>query len=217
MFSHRSVRLVVLAALLVLLALAGSLVIAQSDARLNQRAYFGGDALYCIDANGYPTTDFFPNGTGEFRLLNARGEILWRVDGQRVLDRVAQSQALGGEQVVVARGQGSYGPTTLKVYSNTSALVRFIFSGYDQYGKLNQFSFPFCTPVRTSSEFNPPALPTLTPTPSPIVIPTATALEPVNGWYPATCVNYVGNQPVSYFCWCDVQPSGGFCPAVILR
>jgi len=199
-----------------MLGLAATLVAAQNDLRLNQRAHFGGDALYCVDSEGRPTTAFFPEGEGEFRLLNARGDIIWTVSGRRVLNQVERSQARGGQEVVVARGQGTYGPVTLSVYSNSPNFVRFVFSGYDEYGKRNQFSFPFCTPVLTSSEFSPPPLPTLTPTPSAPLVPTA-VLGPVDGWYPATCIDYINNQPVSYFCWCQVEPSGGICPAVVLR
>ncbi len=92
--SHRSRAILLAGVMLGVVVLGISLVAAQQqlnfpDGRLNQIAYFGGDALYCVDKNFNATNSvqaFMDDGG--FRLLSKTGQVpvvrpLWRMSRQR--------------------------------------------------------------------------------------------------------------------------------------
>lgn len=157
------------AVLLLVLSLGVSVVLAQqsgqSDGRINRAAHFGGDALYCLDGNFQPTVQY-PTSEGGFRLLNVNGQVLWFVSYVEVQAALEQFVA-GGQPVLIATEQGSYGENTLSTYKVGSNDVYFIFTGYDEHGKFNSLTFKFCIPVNgsVSQIVVPTTGPTSTPAP----------------------------------------------------
>lgn len=115
----------------------------QSDGRINQIAHFGGDALFCVDADGNPTNDY--EKMAEIRLLNAEGQVLWSLPAESILASVADAEASGDDQVV-GTGDGSFGTGTLSVIE-TGDVPTFEFSGYDEFEKLNSVQFQGCQAV----------------------------------------------------------------------
>ena len=124
-------------------SLASAEDLVQPDGRLNQVAHFGGDSAYCVDAN-YVATDDYP-AQGGFRLLNSIGQELWFVPAAEITAAVDESVATGNA-VLVGEGQGTYGPTSLYTYYDGKTQV-FVYSGVDEFGKMNTLTFNLCTPV----------------------------------------------------------------------
>jgi len=116
------------------------------DGRINQVAHFGGDAFYCVD-DGFNSTTNYPEMVdgGGFRLLNIGGQELWFVPAADILAAVEESVATNSG-VLVAEGQGTYGPARLYTYFDGKE-QQFVFSGYDEFGKSNSLTFVPCTPV----------------------------------------------------------------------
>ena len=115
----------------------------QTDGRINQIAHFGGDALYCVDSAGNPTSNY-----GEmvaFRVLDANGQTLWSLPAATVLAGVTEAEANGQGQLIDT-GAGSYGPAAISVIA-TDGLPTFEFAAYDEFGKLNTLQFQGCQPV----------------------------------------------------------------------
>ena len=143
-------RLRVLAGLLLLLltsvSVASAQELVQPDGRLNQVAHFGGDALYCVDVNFVATTNY-PEmlDDGGFRLLDSKGQVLWFVPASQIVAAIEESLATGGG-VLVAEGQGTYGPVRLDTYFDGTDQV-FVFSGYDEFSKPNSLTYRGCAPV----------------------------------------------------------------------
>lgn len=123
---------------------------ASGDGRINVVHHFGGDVFYCVDANSIATNTFFTGVSGGIKLLNMNGEQLFFVPAEIVLAKTAEAQP-GGENVLVAQGQGTYGTVSIYVYKMTDGTVHFIFVGVDEHGKTNQVDSIGCQPV------NPPA------------------------------------------------------------
>jgi hypothetical protein len=146
----RSRRLVISISLLILVLSGASLVSAKQlvheDGRLNQVHHFGGDALYCVDANTVATNSYpkMLDGGG-FQLLSSSGQELWFVPAEDILAAIEESlDAEGG--VLIAQGMGTHGPARLYTYFDGN-VQHFVFSGYDEHGKPNMFDFTGCTPV----------------------------------------------------------------------
>ncbi len=118
----------------------------QPDGRINQVAHFGGDAFYCVDSS-FISTPNYPEmiDGGGFRLLNSGGQELWFVPAADILAAITESLA-NETAVLVAEGQGTYGPVRLYTYFDGNA-QQFVFSGYDEFGKTNSLTFVPCTPV----------------------------------------------------------------------
>ena len=144
------IRLLVFAlAVLLVSALSLGAVLATSpedDGRINQVHHFGGDALYCMDANGLSTNQYADFAA--FRLLNISGSILWEVSAEAVTEALATPD-LG---VLIAQGSGSYGPAWLWGVAPTGGDPVFTFMGYDEYGKPNVMTFTGCQPVGPEEE-----------------------------------------------------------------
>jgi hypothetical protein len=121
-----------------------------SDGRINVVHHFGGDVLYCVNEDLAPTNEFFTTTDGGMQVLNINGQLLWFVEAEVILEKVAAAEP-GGGNVLVAEGTGTYGPVALYTYKPDAETVRFIFVGMDEHGKTNQIDFEGCTPV------NPPA------------------------------------------------------------
>jgi hypothetical protein len=136
----------------------------QLDGRINQVSHFGGDAFYCIDSNGNPTTQFGENG---FLLLDINGQPLWRIEAATIEAAVASAQAQGGT-VLVAEGQGTYGPAQLYVQVLSNGDYEFYFFANDEYFKQNSMVFKFCRPEGVAEEVVPTGEPTAEPTDEPI-------------------------------------------------
>src|SRR5690554_6888977 len=114
--THNGARRPLLAAVgvLVLAALVGvSVVIApqlvHGDLRINQVHHFGGDAIYCVDRDLNPTTQYSDDGLGGFRLLNLQGQELGFIPAEQIHQTTEMALASGGG-VFVGSMQGSYGP-----------------------------------------------------------------------------------------------------------
>ncbi len=118
-----------------------------SDGRINVVAHFGGDALYCVDGDFMPTYQYSDLGAGGIRLLNQNGAQLWFVPASEIAPKVAEAQTNGGQGVLIGQGQGTYGPTTLYVYIDSTGNIRFSFTGYDEWGKTNTLEWTSCQPV----------------------------------------------------------------------
>ncbi len=140
------------------------------DGRLNQIAHFGGDAFYCVDADKNPTNDLEAfEEDGGFLLLDANGQELWFVAAADVAEAVATLEA-DSEPVLIASGQGSYGPVELYVYLAGDE-PEFVFIGYDEHGKSNSLTFRGCSPVGPGPDPDQPEAaedPTPTATPFPV-------------------------------------------------
>jgi hypothetical protein len=151
---RRGVLLSLVAAFLIVsgATLAGAQDLVHDDVRINQVAHFGGDALYCVDSNKVATTNY-PEmiDDGGMRLLNSKGQELWFLPAEDIL--VAIAEALDTNSAVLAgEGAGTHGPVRLYVYSDDGINPVFVFSGYDEYGKPNAFTFIPCIPVGPSPE-----------------------------------------------------------------
>jgi hypothetical protein len=111
------------------------------------------------------------NGGG-FRLLNMTGQHLWYIPGADVTKALDQLPN-GGSPVLVASGQGTYGPASLYVNKDANNLNIYIYTGYDNFGKPNSFIFGSCIPQGADPSFSltPSAVPSL----SPSTVPTGTA------------------------------------------
>lgn len=144
----------------------------QPDGRINQVHHFGGDALYCVDENKNPTSQYSDFGKGGLRLLNQDGQELWFLPSA-VIDEVAAQSEASNQMLLVAEDTGSYGPTSLYVFMAEEGGITFIFSGYDEHGKQNSITFKFCEPVGPAVEptkapisVDEPELPEETETPT---------------------------------------------------
>lgn len=174
-------RLGFVTAFLVLTVVGISVTLAQqlpfSDGRINQISFFGGDAFYCVDKE-YRVTMELPdvaNGGG-FRLLNMTGQHLWYIPGADVTTALDQLTGISGP-VLVARGQGTYGATSLYVNKDANNQNMYIYMGYDNYNKPNSFIFGSCIPQGAPADFSltPSSVP-IVPTNTPIVGASATAV-----------------------------------------
>ena len=130
--------------LLIVIVIVFARQIAQADGRINEVAHFGGDALYCVDANRNPTDQLPTTDPKGFRLLNMNGQELWYVPGHDVEAALAKS-VIGGDWELIAEGNGTYGPTSLHTYNVGGPNgIFYVFGGYDQYGKTNSLTFQSC-------------------------------------------------------------------------
>jgi hypothetical protein len=120
----------------------------QPDGRINQVAHFGGDSLYCVDANGSPTNDYA--ALAAFRVLDISGQDLWELSAEEVAASLAALDATGEDQII-GTGAGSYGTATLRLLANEGGTPSFQFAAYDEYGKLNTLEFQGCGPVGPSA------------------------------------------------------------------
>lgn len=190
---RRTLMLMILPVFILVLGISFALA-QQPDGRINQVAHFGGDALYCLDAN-YRVTVQYPSSEGGFRLLNKDGQELWFVSYTEVAAALDEAVP-GGAPVLVASGQGSYGPTELYTFEVGRDDVYFTFTGYDEHGKTNSLTFKFCIPVYGAAQPDQPGT-SVPPTPSSTEEPTP---EPL-------CVVDIGfdenENPVYYFGPCD--------------
>lgn len=143
-------RLALLAVAAMALAVTASVALAddlvQPDQRINQAAYFGGEALYCVNSDYEPTTNY--GEMAGFRLLDISGQELLYIPSADVTTAVSQSQA-SGEGVEVGSGWGSYGPVSLVAYADTAYpdTITFTFNGTDEWGKPESLTFTNCFPV----------------------------------------------------------------------
>lgn len=114
------------------------------DLRINQVHHFGGDALYCVDADLNPTSDFstMMDGGG-MRLLDQSGNELWFIPAADVSAAMDESIETGA-YAVVGSGFGTYGPTLLQIQSNSDRAAAWIFDGFDEHAKPNQLTWDFC-------------------------------------------------------------------------
>jgi len=157
-------RLGIAALILVVTVVGISVVAAQNlpfaDGRINQIAFFGGDALYCVDAQ-YLVSPNLPDSDngGGFRLLSKTGQALWYIPG---VDVTKASEKVAGAAVLVGSWQGSYGPAALYVNKKIDGSIFFIFTGFDDHSKPNSFIFASCEPQGSPSN---PSVPTAVPTP----------------------------------------------------
>jgi hypothetical protein len=76
------------------------------------------------------------------------------VPGAAVMEKVNEAQP-GGGNVLVAEGQGTYGPISIYVYKTTAGIVHFIFVGVDEHGKTNQVDSISCLPVNPPGNSSP--------------------------------------------------------------
>jgi len=119
-----------------------------SDGRINVVHHFGGDALYCVDANGNPTDQFSDGNLGGIKLLSISGQQLWFVSAADIEAAIAIAQTTPGLGVEVFSGPGAYGPSYLYVFADLiSGEIKFQFTAFDEHGKTNTMEFKFCEPV----------------------------------------------------------------------
>jgi hypothetical protein len=110
-----------------------------TDRRLNAQAHFGGDAFYCVDTNQIATNTYESMGNnGGMQLLDRRGAELWFITAADIAAVIASG---GG---IIAQGQGTYGAVTLSVAVQNNVPT---FTGFDEHGKSNAFSFTYCNPL----------------------------------------------------------------------
>lgn len=117
-----------------------------SDGRINVVHHFGGDAFYCVDRNNMPTGQYADGEFGGMRLLSSAGAVLWFLPAADISAAV-ETAMTSGDGVLVGRGDGTYGPAWLYTYIDASGNVKFVFSGYDEYAKINAMEFTYCQPV----------------------------------------------------------------------
>jgi|GEM_PF-1632298 len=119
-----------------------------NDGRINVVHHFGGDALYCVDANGNPTDQFSDGNLGGIKLLSISGQQLWFVSAADIEAAIAIAQTTPGLGVEVFSGPGTYGPSYLYVFADLiSGEIKFQFTAFDEWGKTNTMEFKFCEPV----------------------------------------------------------------------
>lgn len=96
---------------------------AMADARINVVDHFGGDALYCNQADGCWA-------------LNADGNQLWSVP-QADIDSALQTACDSGVAQHIEAGNGTYGAMTLVVTCPDSIIL----VGYDEWDKQHVMNF----------------------------------------------------------------------------
>ncbi len=110
------------------------------DGRINAHHHFGGDALYCNDADGC-------------ELLNMNGESLWKV-AQSAIDEAMTTACETRQAQMIEAGAGTYGPATLEIACYEGLEPALTLIGMDEWGKTNAMQFgPDYQPV------NQPTLP----------------------------------------------------------
>ena len=142
-------RVIPLAVVALALAVTASVALAddlvQPDQRLNQVAYFGGEALYCVNSDYEPTTNY--GEMAGFRLLDISGQELLYVPSSDVAAAVSESLA-ANQGVEVATGAGAYGPVALYAYADSADpdTVTFTFNGSNEWGRPESLTFTNCFP-----------------------------------------------------------------------
>ena len=174
-----------------------------TDGRINVVHHFGGDVLYCVDENYAPTNDFFTDNNGGFELLNINGEPLWFVEAETVLAKVAEAVP-GGPHVLVAEGQGTYGPVALYTYKVNDIIIRFVFIGVDEHGKTNQLDFEGCTPVSAPPGHEICSLGTING------IVSRNEVDRFLTCYDRVCPDISISSPGAFGCFCESYP--GYSP-----
>lgn len=117
-----------------------------SDGRINVVHHFGGDAFYCVDRDNNPTGQYADASFGGMRLLNSSGNELWFLPAADIATAVEAAQT-SGEGVLVGSGQGTYGPVWLYTYIDATGNVKFVFTGHDEYAKINSMAFTYCQQI----------------------------------------------------------------------
>jgi hypothetical protein len=144
--NQRATRVLLFVLLLTLLFPIAVTAQQSSDGRINVVHHFGGDAFYCVDRNNNPTGQYSDGEFGGMRLLNSAGNVLWFLPAADISAAV-ETAISSGDGVLVGRGDGTYGPAWLYTYVDGSGNVKFVFSGYDEYMKVNSMEFTYCQPV----------------------------------------------------------------------
>lgn len=137
-----------------------------SDGRINVAHHFGGDTLYCDQAQGC-------------WLLNSNGEQLWEVS-QSTIDTVMTDACETGQSHYIEAGIGTYGLSTFRVSCYVGYDPALTLIGFDEHGNVNEMEFsPSYLPV------NPPAPvvevtvePAITVTSVPIIVGECTKATP---------------------------------------
>ncbi|HUN05024.1 MAG TPA: hypothetical protein PLQ56_00425 [Aggregatilineales bacterium] len=101
------------------------------DGRLTELEFhFGGDALFCNQEDGCT-------------LLSATGQELMRWSQAEIdaaLAELSTTNAVGAA-VIIAQGDGTYGPSTLFVNGKASGEPQICLAGFDEHGKSNEMCF----------------------------------------------------------------------------
>lgn len=143
--NRRRLGVILLLAFVAVTLVSASLLMANpDDGRINIVAHFGGDAIYCVTASGYPTGDL-ASADGGFRVLDIDGQLLWSIPADVITAAIADA-SLMSNGVRIADGFGTYGPATLYVAVVEDTPI-FTYVGTDEYGKQNQLEFRNCEPV----------------------------------------------------------------------
>ncbi len=131
------------------------------DGRINQAEVLGGNAVYCIDHNGMPTSDGWSDGG--IRVLDSNGQVVFFASA-------AEIDALGVPDVnTLIQSEGG-----LSLYRQPDG--GFSLNGFDEWGKPYTFVFNNCVPIGPV-----PYTHASIPEPTEYVVP------PCNGPEPSIC------------------------------
>jgi hypothetical protein len=101
------------------------------DGRLTELEFhFGGDALFCDHENGCKLL----SPTGAELMTWSQAEI------DAALVELSQTNAVGAA-VIIAEGNGTYGPATLFVNGKADGTPQICLAGFDEHGKSNEMCF----------------------------------------------------------------------------
>jgi len=147
--NRNQIRSFIAIALLLTFSLTAISSFAQDD-RINAAHHYGGDALYCDQAQGC-------------WLFDSEGNLLWEVP-QSTIDTIMTEACETGHSMVIEAGQGTHGPS----FFNVSCYVGFepglTYVGFDEHGNRNDMLFAM------SYESIVPPAPVVEVTPEPVVV-----------------------------------------------
>ncbi len=162
--SNRRANPLILGALVLAVLLFGGLALVaaqETDGRVNSTEHVGGAAVYCVDQNFDPATDWHNGG---IRVLDANGQELLFAPAADVIAAGDPPE----ETVMVGEGANAYGPLTLYFMPNS----KFQLNGTDEHGKDFEFVWDGCGSIVSAPAAGTTQVATLVPTAGPTLSPT---------------------------------------------
>jgi hypothetical protein len=166
--AHRKTPLLLGALLVAVMLFGGLLLVAaqETDGRINTVEHVGGAAVYCVDQNFAPASDWHNGG---IRVLDADGQVLLFAPADEIIVAGDPPE----ETLMVGEGANPFGPLTLYFRPDS----KFQLNGTDEHGKAFLFVWLDCGSLPQPGV--PAVNSSVTPAPTIEMSPTPTC-EPVD-------------------------------------